>query len=188
MKIRIPLWVCAAIVGCLVVGVGGSGKAAEPDAAKVEPAMTAPGLRLTVGKAGAGTLEVTLENKGAKPLVLNMGLMVGNGRALLPNAVSLVVTGLDAKERKLMRGSAAVAGRLDDYLVPMPVGAKYSLMIRVRDWAGEDGFTPGVIVAGEQVRAVYEGAEVAYKNQGSVIPGLPMWVGKVESERVKYAE
>src|SRR5262245_58338768 len=46
---------------------------------------------------------VTLENVGADDLVVNLGLMLGNGKKQLPTAIRLIFTDGDGKKRILQR-------------------------------------------------------------------------------------
>jgi hypothetical protein len=60
------------------------------------------------------TFIVELRNVGESDLILNLGVMLANGRKQYPNAVALTLTDAQGKSRRLdLREPAAVAGRLD---------------------------------------------------------------------------
>ena len=86
------------------------------------------------------SVEVTFENAGPQDALLNLGLMVGNGRTMVPHAVRLVVRGatfgtceLEYADRRVTH----VGGRLDDLVVGLPRSGRYTLRLPLRDfWCG----------------------------------------------------
>ena len=90
------------------------------------------GLRLGLrrGKAeGRGKVRVmaVLENVSGGDLVLNLGMMLANGKNQLPTAVRLTLTGADGKTRTLERTVGSIAGRVDPFVVPLAVGCRYEV-------------------------------------------------------------
>ncbi len=183
MAMRPSVCLVAGILCVMALGLGFSGADAGAPAAPLAGKAVA-GVSLKLEKAGKGVVEVTVQNAGEKPIVVNLGMMLGNGRSLAPTQVTLLVTGREGKTLRFAQGPG-VAGRVDDFLVPLMPGGKYSMAIPLAGFADEKGMRG--IAAGDTIQAVYEGAEVSYQKE-SVIPGLPMWKGKVLSEAVKYEE
>ncbi len=75
---------------------------------------------------------VTLENAGDKDVMLNLGMMLANGKVLLPDAIHLILIDSAGKSRELHfsdRRYPGVAGRIDDYAVPLRVGSAYTLRL-----------------------------------------------------------
>ena len=67
--------------------------------------------------------EAAGKDKEQKDLLLNLGFMLGNGGAIFPDAVHLVLTDSAGKARKLeLMGPPGVAGRVDAFVVPVAPG------------------------------------------------------------------
>ena len=94
------------------------------------------GLRMGIAAVGltnaeAGTVfEVSLHNAGAQDFVVNLGLMIANGKTMFPHAVRLTLSD-SAGTRKLEYGgqNPIRAGRIDDYVVALRGGSKYTLRV-----------------------------------------------------------
>jgi hypothetical protein len=62
--------------------------------------------------------------------VLNLGMMLANGKIHLPSEIRLILTDPEGKSRELHfsdRRYPGIAGRVDDYAVPLRAGSAYSL-------------------------------------------------------------
>jgi len=71
---------------------------------------------------------VVLENTGGSDFVVNLGSMLGNGRVIWPTAVHLLLTS-DGTTRDLRffdRRYPGIAGRVDDFPVPLRARSRYS--------------------------------------------------------------
>lgn len=77
---------------------------------------------------------VTFENVSDKDTVLNLGMMLANGKVQLPTAVRLILTDSGGHARELHFADARVAGRVDDYAVPLRVGSAYTLKLSLKDY------------------------------------------------------
>jgi hypothetical protein len=90
---------------------------------------------------GITIFRVTLENVGDKDTVLNLGMMLANGKVLLPDAIRLVLIDPDGKCRKLHfadRRYPGIAGRVDNYAVPLRAGSAYTLRLSLGNfWCPE---------------------------------------------------
>ena len=81
-------------------------------------------------------LEIALQNAGDSDFTINLGIVLANGKYMTPSALRLAVTDGSGTTRELHyadRRYAGVAGRLDDYAVPLAAGATYV----VRTTAGQ---------------------------------------------------
>ena len=96
------------------------------------------GLQICISDAGSNNLhvpefQVAFRSAGNQDVTLNLGFMLANGKVQLPQNISLNVTDAAGQTRKLKfwdRRYAGVAGRLDDYVVPLPAGSTYMLKLR----------------------------------------------------------
>ena len=98
-------------------------------------------LRIALTVAGATSahprFRVELFNTGDRPLILSMGMMLGNANELYPLAIHLSLTKSDRTTYSLeLKGPAGIgAGRIDAYVIPLPPGASFSLPVDLADYA-----------------------------------------------------
>ena len=87
----------------------------------------------------APKFRVEFRNAGQNDLVVNLGMMLANGKRQYPNAVALTLTDAQGKSRRLdLREPAMIAGRLDPFVVPIPVDATFSVPVNLdRYWPAE---------------------------------------------------
>lgn len=148
----------------------------------------AEGLALSIQadspeSSGALRLRVTLENTGDKDVYLNLGTMLGNGRIQRPEAIRLLVVDGTGSQRELHyadKDVPGVAGRVDDYPVPLRTGSTYSVALELGDfWCPKTKEHAIVLQPGTyEVRAQFEGAGAQHDGG---IPSLPYWTGTLES-------
>ncbi len=189
MRMRTRIICIIAALAVIVTGLGRAAPAADPAPLAPEAGKAVAGLGLTLGRVAKGVLEVTFENVDKKPMVLNLGNLVGNGRYLEPMRFHLIVTGLDGKSREFhWKGIGGYAGRVDDFLVPLMPGAKYTITFSLDDLIGDrkEGNWSSAVAGGEKVQAAYEGR--AEDPRHEVIPALPIWLGKIESASLGYVD
>ncbi len=101
------------------------------------------GLQLHVTPVTSGSaapsdiqFDVALQNVGSSDFVLNVGTMLGNGKVMWPDAIRLMLTDFTGQSRELhfeIR-NAAVAGRIDDYVVPLRAAAAYRIRVSLQDY------------------------------------------------------
>ncbi len=190
MPMRTTILGALAILAVVGVSLGQGTLAANLATLTPEPGKPVAGLQLALDCAAHGVLEITFENVGQNAMVINLGDMVGNGRQLEPRNLHLIVSGLSGKPRQLdWKGLAGVSGRLDDFLVPLMPGSKYTITFSLDDLIGEGkgGDWSSTVAAGEKVQAVFKGAAPSLSN-GVSIPDLPIWNHKVVSTPLPYAE
>jgi hypothetical protein len=86
---------------------------------------------------GIPAFHVTLENVGDKDAVLNLGMMLANGKVHMPNEIHLILTNSGGESKELHfsdKRYSGIAGRIDDYAVPLRVGSAYTLKLSLDDF------------------------------------------------------
>lgn len=150
------------------------------------------GLQISISVADSQNLDVpefqvALRNAGKQDVTLNLGFMLANGKVQLPQNISLNVTDAPGKTRKLKffdRRYPAVAGRVDDYVVPLRAGSSYTLKLSLDQFWSPDTkefelkFIPGKY----QITAQFEGGGAKTSNLD--VPGIKLmnfWLGTLQS-------
>src|SRR5277367_5583336 len=85
----------------------------------------------------APKFKVELHNAGESDLILNLGIMLANGKKQYPNAVVLTLIDAQGKSRQLdLREPFSVGGRLDPLVLPIPAGAAFYIPVDLdKYWA-----------------------------------------------------
>ncbi len=155
----------------------------------------ASGLRLglrhesgAAGRSGTG-LEISLQNAGEADFTINLGIVVGNGRFMTPSAVRLLLTDASGATRDLEfadRRYAGVAGRLDDYVVPLGAGATHVLQTTLDDfWDPAARERPLKLQGRYRVAAALDGQGARASNldmKGVAL--MNFWKGSVRSNAI----
>ncbi len=133
---------------------------------------------------------VDLHNAGESAVVLNLGVMLANGRRQHPNALVLTITDSHGKSRQFnLREPYVVIGRMDPLVVPLPAGSTFSLPVDLHNyWAAASQefdykLTPGTYTIGVQ----FPGKGVSSVN--SDVEGLalmPYWTGTLTSNQLRF--
>jgi hypothetical protein len=133
--------------------------------------------------------DISLQNVGAKDFVLNLGIMLGNGREMFPQAIRLVLTNPEGRSRELEISTPRIAGRVDDFIVALRRGATYVLPITVDQYSSPETGEFGVKLkpGRNRISARFEG-------RGAAIPNLDMrgvallnfWLGTVDSGVLQF--
>jgi hypothetical protein len=158
------------------------------------PAWGAPvdGLRMSISAADSlrrdsPEFQIAFQNAGEKDLILRLGYMLANGRVQLPDSISLTLTDADGRMRKLSFFDwryPAVAGRVDDYIIPLPAGSIYTLNFSVDQFCSPETkeyelrLSPGKY----QIAAQFEGRGAKALNLDT--PGIKLfnfWKGRLQS-------
>jgi hypothetical protein len=79
---------------------------------------------------------IALQNTGHSDFVVNLGMMLANGKAMFPSAVRLALTDPAGNSRELII-APRVAGRIDEFMVALPVGATYALAVSLDQYWSE---------------------------------------------------
>jgi uncharacterized protein (TIGR03067 family) len=133
-------------------------------------------------------LSIALESVGQKDLMLNLGIMLANGARQYPLALRLAVTD-SADARKILHfhiPEPGVAGRVDPFIVPLPVGSRYTLSCLLDAFIDDAGQGFSKRNAGNyRIRAEFVGEGVQRTNND--MGGLALmryWKGTVASPAV----
>ncbi len=132
-------------------------------------------------------LQVALRNIGDRDVTLNLGAMMANGKVQLPNNISLNFTDAQGKTRRFKFADErypGVAGRLDDYIVPLRAGSTYTLQFTLDQfWCDETReFSIKLLPGKNYVTVRFEGTGAKLVNLDMpAIKFMNSWLGRVES-------
>jgi hypothetical protein len=159
----------------------------------------ASGLQMTIhlNQAEVGQLKtpkfrVELCNAGESDLVLNMGMMLANGQKQYPNAVVLTLTDAQGKTRRLnLREPAAVRGRMDPLILPIPVGATFAIPADLDNYwaAASKEFDCKLKPGSYSLEAPFTGRGVSQREANLDVKGIALmsyWMGTVTSNRLEF--
>lgn len=112
----------------------------DPQANNAELRMSIVAITPQEAK-GIPVFRVTVENVSDKDVVLNLGMMLANGKVHLPTEIRLILTDSGGETKELLfsdRRYPGVSGRVDDYAVPLRVGSAYTLRLSLANfWCPE---------------------------------------------------
>lgn len=163
---------------------------------KVEPQCGAisQGLQMSVSeiaqvKTSRPIFEVAFRNVGERDITLNLGMMLANGKVQLPTQVRLVLTNAKKEKRNLRFADPAVAGRIDDYIVPLRAGSTYSLRLRLDDFWSPDTkeFRMKLAPGTYKIAATFEGSGTKFLNgDTSGLALMNFWKGNLQSNTLTF--
>lgn len=136
---------------------------------------------------GSYTFRVTFENVGENDFVLNLGSMLGNGKVQRPEAVHLILTDAKGAKQELRFAGSGVAGRMDDYALPLRAGSSYSIKLDLADfWSPETKEHQVKLSPGQQtLQAKLTGNGAKYLNGDTEgLKHLNFWQGQLLSNVV----
>ena len=144
------------------------------------------GVQMCLNTSGSN-LELTFRNVGDRDVTLNVGVMMANGRVQLPNRIAIKFTDAQGKTRLFTFGEKqypGVAGRLDDYVLPLRAESMYTLQLTLDQfWCQETKeFSIPLLSGDNYLTAQFEGTGAHAVNLD--MPGIKLmnfWLGKVES-------
>jgi hypothetical protein len=137
---------------------------------------------------------MAFENVGDQDIALNLGIMLVNGRAQLPFQVHLQLTDGDGSTRELHfmdRKHGGVAGRMDDYVVPLRVGSIHILKLSLDDfWCPSSKEFQIKLGRGKyQIAAQFEGGgAVSGMLDMAGVKFMPFWKGKLQSNVLAFQQ
>jgi hypothetical protein len=142
-------------------------------------------MSLSILPSGSRTgpaLEVAFQNVGEQDFCLNLGVMLANGKVQLPTEIHLTLADGSGKSRELDFALPGVAGRLDDYEVPLRAGSSYTLKLQLDQFispaTGE--FEPARVPGRHEISAWFQGKGT----DGYLMPDVKLmnfWKGRVQS-------
>lgn len=132
-------------------------------------------------------LELAFRNVGDRDVALNLGVMMANGKVQLPNRIAIKFTDAQGKTRLFKfsdKRYPGVAGRLDDYVLPLRAGSMYTLQLTLDQfWCQETKeFSVPLLSGNNYLTAQFEGTGAHAVNLD--MPGIKLmnfWLGNVES-------
>ena len=132
-------------------------------------------------------LQVSFQNVSDRDVTLNLGFMLANGKVQLPGYIHLRVSDSSGHERVFEfadKKHGAIAGRVDDYVLPLRVGSVYTLKVTLDQfWCQETNEFEIPLMRGKnRLTAQFEGRGANHVNLD--MPGIKLmnfWLGKVES-------
>ena len=133
-----------------------------------------------------------LHNVGSQALILNLGIMLANGREQYPNRIRLQLTEPSSRLLHLeMTGPGAIGGRVDPMVVPLPANATFALLIDLEHYCApsEKVWKLNLTSGHYTLRAEYTGAGVSQQATNLDMKGvtlMPYWTGTVESSIVSF--
>jgi hypothetical protein len=143
------------------------------------------GLCRTAARAdGKVRLMAVLENVTNDDLIVNLGLMLGNGKKQLPTAVKLTFTDADGKKRVLQRMVGRIAGRVDPFGVPLAAGARYGISCDLLVEQYHDETAVGARLAPVRYRVTAEFVGEAPANTTGLAL-MTYWTGTIQSADVQ---
>jgi hypothetical protein len=131
--------------------------------------------------------QVALRNIGERDVTLNLGIMLANGKAQLPDRIRLSLMDAGGRIRELRffdKRYPAIAGRVDDYVVPLRAGSTYILTLSLDQFWSPDTkeFQLKLSRGKSQIVAHFEGGKARTDNLDT--PGIKFmnfWEGDLDS-------
>ena len=144
-------------------------------------------MSLSTVNSNDSELQVALRNVADHDLTLNLGVMLANGKVQLPNYVSLTLTDSTGRTRVFTfadKKHSFIAGRVDDYVVPLRAGSTYTLKLKLDQfWCRESKEFEITLPRGKSfLKARFQGRGAEAINLD--MPGIRLmnfWLGSVES-------
>jgi hypothetical protein len=195
MRCHVALFtVCITLIWVLFCGLDVKGADGNPPAA----GTPVGGLRLRLhahatkkDRKKPGYYLVEIENVGNRDLNVRLGFSLNNGRSHHPDAFDLIVTAPGKQPRRLIYfdGLGGVAGRVDPLVVPLPVGASYTLRFPFDSFVTPVELKPLDMTATDyQIAVVLTGRSVTdhdvnLDTKGQVL--MACWEGKARSNQLQ---
>jgi len=137
-------------------------------------------------------LQLAFRNVGDHDVNLNLGSMLANGQVQLPDRIMIEVRDVTGNERQFRFQDPThpgVAGRLDDYIVPLRVGSTYTLALALQQfWCPETKEFGIPWAAGEnRLTVTYTGAGSRLTNPDAAVR-TTFWLGKATSNTLVIAK
>ena len=131
-----------------------------------------------------------IQNVSTEPAAAVIGIILGNDRKYLPGPLSLTVRRAGVPDVHLQYvdlSVAAIAGRIDPWLITLPAGASYSVAVPARN------FLPGPRLVEESFSAPAElQLQLTTQETGEPNPDLSglrfirVWIGTLVSDRLQF--
>ena len=156
------------------------------------------GLQMSISAGDSSNVDVpkfqvAMRNLGRRDVVLNLGIMLANGKVQLPDRIRLNLTDASGRTQELRffdKRYPAIAGRVDDYVVPLRIGSTYTVTFDLDQFWSPDtkDFQLRLPSGKYQIAAQFEG--VGAKTSNLDMPGMKVmnfWMGKLQSNALAVA-
>jgi hypothetical protein len=136
-----------------------------------------------------GELILTIRNSGSSDTAILLGMAFANGRWYEPREliVELTRSGNTAPEDLVYNGARSVAGRIDHWVVALPIGAAFALTLRPSDFIALT--QPAPAAPPEELRIRLTGRPVT-SDLNVDMSGLKvwrLWTGSTRSNSVQVS-
>ncbi len=135
---------------------------------------------------------ISLENISKEDVVINLGFMLANGKRQYPIGLHLLLTdsGGITHEFHYFPPEAGIAGRVDQFIVPLPAGSIYQLRCPLNRFMQKDA-PFGLIGPGQYTLAAsFEGRSVTQHETNMDMVGLSLtqyWTGTINSGKISIS-
>ena len=184
MKLNFSLILIAII--CASVSLTASSPDPSSRADNLQWGQPSDGLQMSLSPtdANGSNLQVAFRNVGDHDITLNLGSMMANGKVQLPDDVHINFTDAQGRSRVFKfadKKHSGVAGRLDDYVVPLRAGSMYTFKLGLDEfWCPETiEFEIPLLPGKNQLAVQFHGSGARLSN--SDIKLMNFWLGNVES-------
>ena len=128
------------------------------------------------------SFRVTFENGGNKDAMLNLGIMLGNGRVQLPDAIKLILTNPNGKSREVsVKLPGMITGRMDDYVVSLRAGSIYSLKLGLDHLSSPENWEYNKLTLVSGSYSIHTGAKALNLDTPGV-GTMSFWLGTLKSD------
>jgi hypothetical protein len=188
MKVNVSLILIGVIFTCISFPLTSAGTPGRNED-NLRSGQPSDGVEMSLSStdANGSGLQVGFRNVGDHDVTLNIGTMMANGKVQLPDYVSLNFTDAQGQTRVFKfadKKHSFVAGRLDDYVVPLRVGSMYTLKLTLDQfWCQETKeFEIRLLPGKNRLTAQFQGGGARLPNLDmQAIKLMNFWLGKVES-------
>ena len=135
---------------------------------------------------------VELRNVGDHDLILNLGMMLANGRRQYADAIVLTILDPHGRTRKFqLKGPGFIAGRVDPLIVPLPVASTFSVPVDLDNYWTASSQEPDYRFehGAYSLEAQFSGRGLSQQDANLDVKGLalmPYWMGSVSSNRLQF--
>lgn len=134
---------------------------------------------------GNPRFQVQFRNIGKQDFMLNLGRVLGNGRTQIPDRISLELPDPSGKTQRLkFFNNIFVAGRVDDYVIPLKTDSTYSITVDLDQFYSPDSKGFNLRLTSGRTKVVGSLDGLVAMNINSDTPGIALmefWTGKVWS-------
>lgn len=140
-------------------------------------------LDLSLDRARHNELVIKVRNRSADPQTVNLGMSLGNGARLVPSNITFSFR--DGRDQSIRARVAqvAVAGRIDDYMVPLGAGGSYELRVQMDQLMTDQGRIGKKLSTFKSVVVTLDSGEMKFFNSDTEgLRSLRYWRGETSSK------